>query len=210
MRLKSYLKSKFVWISAFVVMLIFRFSTGYFSDSVKAFTAFKIRNYSEGLIALSIEDELLDKIENSNFLVENYNSKGYVSYAYLDSYKINEIRNAAVLYLDDAIDDINLHTDFDKIEIPFGYIFGSKYFLANGIKLPIHLEVLGNQDIEVEIDTISKGINTAILEIYLMIKVDIQVVIPFQSEIVSTETKIPLSVEILNNEIPYYLGDILE
>ena len=89
-------------------------------------------------------------------------------------------------------------------------MFGSKYFLANGIKLPIHLEVLGNQDIEVEIDTISKGINTTILEIYLMIKVDIQVVIPFQSEIVSTETKIPLSIEILNNEIPYYLGDILE
>lgn len=209
MPLKSYLRNKLVWISAILIALIFKASSGYFSDSVKTFTEFKARNYAEGLIAYTLEDQLLDKISNSNFLIEKYNSDGYISYAYIDSYKINDIRNSAVLYMDKAIDKLNEHVDFEVIEIPFGYIFGTKYFLANGVRVPIYIEALANQDVEVKMDTISKGINTTIIEIYLDISIDIQVVIPFQSNVITTNTIIPLSMEIINNEIPYYLGDFL-
>ena len=38
---------------------------------------------------------------------------------------------------------------------------------------------------------------------------EIQIVIPLQSEKLITENVIPLALEIMNNDIPYYLGDIL-
>lgn len=210
MVLKSYLKSKVVWILALAVFLIFRLTSGYFSQAVDIYTSSKVRNYSEGLIAQCIEEELIKELENADIFIENFDSNGNVSYAYVNSLLINKIRNNVIIYTDEAINLINAHQDFDRIEIPLGYFFGIKYFLADGVKIPIELEVIGNQDVELRMDTISKGINTTIIEIYLDISIDIQVVIPFQSKITTTTTQIPLAMEIMNNEIPYYLGDIIE
>jgi len=185
-------------------------ASGYFSEAVESYTASIVKNYSEGLIADSVDDEILEDLEGANFFIESYDSTGKVSYAYVDSLKLNQIRNDVILYMDQAINLINDHSDFDYIEIPIGYIFGIKYFFSHGLRIPISLEVIGNQDVELKIDTVTKGINTTVIEIYLNISVDIQVVIPFQSELTTTSTSIPLAIEIMNNEIPYYLGDIIE
>lgn len=204
------LKNKLVWILIAALIVVIKMASGYFSEAVSIYTASVVRNYSEGLIASAVEEEVLVDLEEVNFFNESYDSNGKVSYAYVDSLKLNQIRNDVIQYTDEAIALINDHSDFDYIEIPFGYIFGIKYFLTNGIRIPIRLEVIGNQDVEIKVDATTKGINTTIVEIYLDVSIDVQVVIPFQSELIVTKTKIPLTIEIMNNEIPYYLGDIME
>lgn len=209
-RLSSLLKNKLLWLLVAAMIIVIKMASGYFSEAVAIHTASVVRNYSEGLIASAVEEEVLTDLEGANFFNESYDSNGKVSYAYVDSLKLNQVRNDVIQYTDEAISLINEHSDFEYIEIPFGYIFGIKYFLTDGIRIPIRLEVIGNQDVEIVVDTTTKGINTTIVEIYLDVSVDVQVVIPFQSELISTETKIPLTIEIMNNEIPYYLGDIME
>lgn len=208
MGLKSYLRNKYIWVIGLGVILIWRLSSGYFSQAVEIYTDSKVRNYAEGLIAESIEERLLNELNDGNLFIENYDSNGNVSYAYIDSYKINKIRNDVILYTDEAINEINDHQDFGYIEVPLGYFFGIKYFLADGVRVPIDLEVIGNQDVELDMQTLSKGINTTIVQINLNIDIHIQVVIPFQSKITTTSTIIPLAIQIMNNDIPYYLGDL--
>lgn len=211
MALKSWLKNKFIWIFgglALLGFLVWRVGSGYFSTAVDVYTVSKVRNYAEALIAESIEEGVLQELEDADLFIENYDSNGNVSYAYVNSLAINKIRNNMVLYTDKAIGKINAHTDFDKIEIPLGYFFGVRYFLADSIKIPIELEVIGNQDVELKMETVSKGINTTIVEIYLDISLEIQVVIPLQNKVTETSTRVPLAMEIMNNEIPYYLGDL--
>lgn len=211
MALKSWLKNKFIWIIiglATLGIIVWRIGSGYFSKAVDVYTVSKVRNYAEALIAASIEEELLKELEDADLFIENYDSNGNVSYAYVNSLKINRIRNNVILYTDKAISKINAHTDFEKIEIPLGYFFGVRYILADSIKIPIELEVIGNQNVELRMETISKGINTTIVEIYLDISLEIQVVIPLQNKVTVTSTKIPLAMEIMNNEVPYYLGDL--
>ncbi len=208
MGLKSYLRNKYIWVIGLGAILIWRLSSGYFSQAVEIYTDSKVRNYAEGLIAESIEERLLNELNDGNLFIENYDSNGNVSYAYIDSYKINKIRNDVILYTDEAINEINDHQDFGYIEVPLGYFFGIKYFLADGVRVPIDLEVIGNQDVELDMQTLSKGINTTIVQINLNIDIHIQVVIPFQSKITTTSTIIPLAIQIMNNDIPYYLGDL--
>ncbi len=208
MGLRSYLRNKYIWVIGLGAILIWRLSSGYFSQAVEIYTDSKVRNYAEGLIAESIEERLLNELNDGNLFIENYDSNGNVSYAYIDSYKINKIRNDVILYTDEAINEINDHQDFGYIEVPLGYFFGIKYFLADGVRVPIDLEVIGNQDVELDMQTLSKGINTTIVQINLNIDIHIQVVIPFQSKITTTSTIIPLAIQIMNNDIPYYLGDL--
>ncbi len=210
MGLKSWLKNKYLWLGVFSVFLISRVATGYFSKAVNIYTASLVRNYAEGLIAECMEEEVLKDLESADLFIEKYDANGKVSYATIDSSKINKIRNRVILYTDRAIATINEHEDLKKIKIPAGYLIGLKYFFVDGFEVPIQMQVIGNQDVELKTNTISKGINTTIIEIYLDISVNVQVVIPFQNQITVTSTQIPLAIEVMNNDIPYYLGDFFQ
>ena len=210
MPLKFFLKNKYIWLAALIAAFLFRFSSGYFSESVRIYTDSKIKNYANEVINESIKKEMLTTTDFSDIIIEKYDTNGKVSYAYVNSNKINVIKYKTTEYVQTAIDQINDANNFDKIEIPLGYFFGSKYLLADGIKMPIKLKILGDEDIEIVSDVKTYGINTTIIQINLHIKINIQVVIPFQSQMVESESKIPICFEIINNEVPYYLGDILE
>jgi sporulation protein YunB len=209
MLLKFFLKNKYVWLAAIIAAFLLRFSSGYFSDSVKMYTDSKIKNFANEIINESIRRELLATTDFSDILIESYDANGKVSYAYLNSNKVNKIKFKATEYVQSAIDQINNSESFETIEIPLGYFLGSEYMLADGMKMPIELKILGDEDIEIISDVSNRGINTTIIQLYLHIKINIQVVIPFRSQMVLSESKIPICFEILNNEVPYYLGDIL-
>ena len=209
--LKNYLKNNSImFLLALIIGLIGRMSVGYFSDAVKTYAESIIINYSRNIIDQGVTNGVIDDLNGESLLQEVYDSNGKVSYAYLDARKINMIRTNTSKYVTEAIDVINNQDTFKSIEIPLGYFFGRNYFLSNGIKVPIELEVIGNQSIEIKSSVESYGINTTILKVELHVSLDIQSVIPFQSAKIKTNTIIPLSLEIINNEIPYYLGDLLE
>lgn len=210
MPLKFFLKNKYIWLAALVAAFLFRFSSGYFSESVRIYTDSKIKNYANEIINESIRREILTSTDFNDIFIENYDSSGKVSYAYLNANKLNQIKYKSTEYVQSAIDQINNASSFETIEIPLGYFFGSEYLLADGIKMPIKLKILGDEDIEIVSDITNKGINTTVIQMSLYIKINIQVVIPFQSQMVVSESKIPICFEIINNDVPYYLGDILD
>ncbi len=209
-RLKNYLiKSKFTIALAILVGLIGKFSMGYFSTAVDAYTEALIKSYSKEIIDKGVSSGIIDLLDGKSLLNEVYDQSGKVSYAYLDVQIINYLRSNIAEYIVSCINQINEGEDFKSIELPLGYFFGRNYFLSNGVKVPIKLEVIGYQDVFVEKNLETIGLNTTILEINLVVELNIRSVIPFQTDVINSKTSIPLALEILNNDIPYYLGDIL-
>jgi len=207
MRLKKYLFNRYVFILVILIFLFSRFVSGYFSTAVDEYTTLTIKNFTERLVISSIELEMLEGIDDSDFLIEEYDSDGKISYAYLNTKKINKIRNDIADYMDIVLDDIMNNKELEIIKIPLGYFLGTKYLMDSSISVPLHIEVIGNQDVDIVKDSNAIGINTTILEIDLKITIDIVVVLPFQSKRIISEVKIPLAFEIMNNEIPYYLSE---
>lgn len=208
-RLGNYLVNKYLWILLIIVFVVYQLGTHYLSSSVEAFTNSRISSYANELITKSIEEKVIAIISSEDYFVEHYDNSGKVSYAYLNTTKINEIRGNTSKYLVYSLREINEHKEFDTLNIPLGYFIGTTSFLANGVRVPLNIEVVGNQSVDIDANIVNKGINTTIIELYLIINVNIIVAIPFQSRVVNTKTKIPLSMQIMNNEVPYYLGDIL-
>ena len=206
----SYLKkSSLPFLLALILGFLGKMTMGYFSEAVNTYARSLILNYSRDVIDQGVTNAVISDLGCESLLKESYDQSGKVSYAYLDVRKINLIRTNTSKYITDAIDIINQQENFQTIEIPLGYFFGRNYFLSNGIRIPIELEVVGNQQIDIQADVESYGLNTTILQINLYVCLEIQSVIPFQSQKIKTETWIPLSLEIMNNDIPYYLGDLL-
>lgn len=207
---QNYLKkNSLTFLLALILGVLGKMSMGYFSDAVNTYTESLIINFSRDVIDQGVTNAVINDLKGESLLKESYDSYGKVSYAYLDAQKINMIRTNTSKYIMEVVDVINKQDNFKSIEIPLGYFFGRNYFLSNGIRIPVHLEVIGNQKIDIKSNIESYGLNTTILQIDLYVCLEIQSVIPFQSNKIVTETLIPLSLEIMNNDIPYYLGDLM-
>lgn len=211
MKLLKYflVKSKLAIVLALLLAFLCKFSMGYFSNAINAYTEALIISYSKEVIDKGVSTGIIDLLDGKSILNEVYDEKGKVSYAYLDVQILNYLRSNIAEYILKCINEINEGEDFKSIELPLGYFFGRNYFLTNGIKVPIHLEVIGYQDVFIEKKINTLGLNTTILEINLVVELNIRSVIPFQTDIINSKSSIPLALEILNNDIPYYLGDIL-
>ncbi|MDE7263941.1 MAG: sporulation protein YunB [Anaeroplasmataceae bacterium] len=207
---------KFVWLGSFLLLIILfvffagRFTMSYFSEAIGVYTESLIISYATKVIDKGINNGVVELLDGKSVLNETCDSTGKVTYAYLDVKTINHLRNNISEYLTECIETINKGEEFHTVELPIGYFFGLNYFYSKGIRVPIDLEVVGNQEVVIEKTIESYGLNTTVLQINMVISLNIQSVIPFQRNMVQTQISIPVAFEILNNDIPYYLGDIVK
>lgn len=203
---------KFLWLISIIVLLTTfiayaaRFTMSYFSTAIKAYTDSLIISYATRVIDDGINDRVIQALDGKSILCEAYDSTGKVTYAYLDVNTLNSVRSNVSKYLVSCVDEINNGDTFKTIELPLGYFFGLNYFFSKGIKVPIDLEVVGNQSVSIEKSIESYGLNTTVLQVNLAITLNIRSVIPFQTNVIETKINVPIALEILNNDIPYYLG----
>lgn len=203
---------KFVWrfsiLILFILLLVYacRFSMSYFSEAMGVYTESLIIGYATEVIDEGISEGVVELLDGKSVLCESYDSTGKVTYAYLDVKTINHLRNNISRYIASCVDIINKGEKFSTVDLPLGYFFGLNYFFSRGIRVPIDLEVVGNQDVIIEKNIESYGLNTTVLQINMIITLNIRSVIPFQTNTVQTKINIPVALEILNNDIPYYLG----
>ncbi len=206
------LLKKWLWIISILILIITfiiyatKFTMNYFSTAIKAYTDSLIISYANKVIDEGVNEKVIKLLDGKSVLCESYDSTGKVTYAYLDVNTLNLVRSNVSKYLVDCINEINDGKTFETIELPLGYFFGLNYFFSKSIKVPIDLEVVGNQDVDIEKNIESYGLNTTVLQINLVISLNIRSVIPFQNNIIETKISIPIALEILNNDIPYYLG----
>lgn len=85
----------------------------------------------------------------------------------------------------------------------------NNYLFANlGPKIPVKLSLTGEFESFVSTDVKEYGINNAMLTIYINIKVSEQITMPFITDKIIVENKIPIFMSLVNGKIPnYYFGE---
>lgn len=110
--------------------------------------------------------------------------------------------------------DLDIISDnyYEKIKdgilftVSMGSATGNSLLANIGPKIPLNLSTIGNIKVDVESKITEYGLNNAYLDIYLNIKVNTIIQMPFLSKKVTTINKIPLTMELIQGAIPnYYL-----
>ena len=94
----------------------------------------------------------------------------------------------------------------DTVAIPLGYFFGLKTLFDLELNIPISMEVIGNQRVDISYKNVSSGINTTIVEFFIEIAIDLRLTLPLKVINTCSVTKIPLAYEIINNDVPYFFS----
>lgn len=206
MRFLYLLRKKRFWILLIITLIFVTTTSRYFDDAIFEYVNIRAKAYFEDIVNQAIREEIVDCLDEK-LMEQKYDSEGNLIYAYLDAHKALMIKSKASERLKQLVTEIKEDDGFDKVEIPFGYFFTKNVFMTNGIKIPVKLNIYKAYESEIDTNVTEYGINSTFVEIFLKLKYDAYIQIPFQKDNVTLETNILLSAEIINSDVPnFYFG----
>lgn len=124
---------------------------------------------------------------------------------------LRDIEKGKIDALDITTLDINVSTKKLKngtiYEVPTGIIFNNGLLTNIGPKIPVKLNLVGDITTDIKVDVKEYGINNAIIQISIKVKVTEQVIIPFNKKEITIETEIPVALRLVKGEVPgYYMS----
>lgn len=94
-------------------------------------------------------------------------------------------------------------------QIPSGLVFKNSFFSNLGPKVPVKISLIGDIFSEISTKVTNYGINNALIEIRINLKLTEQVFLPIASNKIEIETSIPLTLKLIQGTVPsYYLNGI--
>ena len=166
----------------------------------------KSTNMISSLINKSINEVLL-KYNYENIIEIEKDKNGKVENLNINNKDVNEL-----LYLttDNILNNIEL-LEKNKLllYIPIGVIHNIPILVNIGPKIPFKIEILSSTNNDTFTKVKEYGINSSIVEVYLNVNIQLQVILPFTSEIIDVNKQLLLDSKIIQGDIPEYYGGIL-
>lgn len=118
--------------------------------------------------------------------------------------KYEENLNEPVEY-DDSAENLP-KKDPTVVEIPLGQATGNTVLANLGPKIPVNLGLVGSVRTDVVHVREDLGINGALITLYVMIEADVQIIIPFITDVKEVSTKILIDKRVVMGDVPEFFG----
>lgn len=91
--------------------------------------------------------------------------------------------------------------------IPLGRATNNVLLGNIGPHLPIRFTAIGHMESNIETNFAEVGINFVYVEVAIKVKLSIQIIIPFATEVAKLEQKIPIALGVLEGEVPQFYNN---
>ena len=89
-------------------------------------------------------------------------------------------------------------------EIPLAYSYNNVFLSNISPKIPVKIHMIGNVNSNIRTKVTDYGINNALLEVYLDIEIELQVILPLLSSNIINKISVPIAIKMINGDIPKY------
>lgn len=132
-----------------------------------------------------------------------------------DSYQLNQLLfkaletvDASLLAAQDGKKDPTTQQVFYEegvlYEVPLGYFSNMFFLYSKGPKLKIKIKMMNDVTGEIKTSVESYGINSSLLKITLLLKIDAEVLTLLSSSSLQDENEVPLVVQVISGNVPSY------
>lgn len=114
-----------------------------------------------------------------------------------------EISDTLLIQYEDSFKKGNFY------EVPLGVVFNNSLLSNLGPKIPVKISLVGNIISGIETKVTNYGINNAMIEVYIHLQVNLQVILPFLSDTIQIDTLVPIAMKLIQGSVPeYYAGNL--
>lgn len=168
------------------------------------------------IIHNAVEEEILTKEDQENLVVVDKNKDGDIVSVNVNQRVVHTAKKKVTDNVTAKLGEIERNNFHDrdpnqkKIDdgiiygIPLGKITGNAILSTLGPNIPVQYYLIGDVFTDIRSTTQEHGINSAVHEIEIYVEVDVQVVIPFATNVVKAKNSIPIMKFTENGEVPLY------
>lgn len=232
MKLKHKLKFSnivviFVILISLGVMILFKI----FNTKLKP-VFLKIANSETKKIATLIINDSVSKQLTSDLTFDNLfniikDNKGNINSIDLNSIIVNKVltttTNTAILnlkYIEEGKiellelpDSVIVSYDKDDLKkgiiykIPTGVVFDNALLSNIGPKIPVKFSLIGSVTSNINTKITNYGINNALIEVYVDLTVELEVILPLMTDNIKVTSSIPIVIKLIQGNIPEYYSN---
>ena len=221
----------FVFTAVFFVVcviLVFNFINKKVSPVILNYAELEARKLATLVINSAISKNISNKIKSDEIFLITKDSNNQISTIDFNPAIVNNILTETTTVIQKElkkIEDGELYDiknfDLDYIsnnnklkkgiifEIPSGLVFENTFFSNLGPTIPIKLNLVGDIISEVTTKVTNYGINNALIEVRICIKLTEQVILPLTTDRIEIESSVPVALKLIQGTVPnYYLNGI--
>lgn len=210
------------------LVMIFKFINKKVSQIIMNYAELEARKLATLVINSSINKNISNKIKSEEIFLITKDSNGQINTIDFNPSIVNSILTETTTVIQKELKKIeegdveaikNFDIDYissDKkkkqgiiFEIPSGLVFENAFFSNLGPKIPIKLNLVGDITSEITTQVTNYGINNALIEIRISIKLVEQVILPLTTDKIEIQNSVPIALKLIQGTVPnYYLNGI--
>lgn len=220
MNINSVLKKRLMIFFVSVVMLfvlILKILSNSFFSVILEYGKYQCNNFSVGLINLVVEETVVPKIKDEILVVDNDDFASIeFNTAILNSISNNAIKRLQKYFYEIengnlnrelavklAMDDTLVQTKKGIFyEMPLFRVFDNVLIANLGVNIPVRYQIIDKINSQIVSTITEYGINSALIEVHLVISSRSKVTVPILSDEEDVLVKVPLVMKVVNGDIP--------
>lgn len=207
----------------FLTFILFKIYSDNISPKIIGIANLKLKRFTESFLSNNIGYDILNSDVIDDILVVNKNSDGEILYVDYDLDHAYQALDVVTTTLNDLLIDledglITNNTDSDIFSSKYGLVMklpllggSNSAFLANlGPKIYFKINFVGSLLTNIKSKIVNYGMNNALVELYVTIKISEEIIAPFVNGEQLIEYDVLIASKVINGRVPeFYGGTIL-
>ncbi|WP_231701764.1 sporulation protein YunB [Crassaminicella thermophila] len=198
-KMKSSLKA---FISILITFLVLIYGFLLVDQKIKpAFIAIaevKAREIATRAINESVNATVSQDIKYQDLIFIRTDNEGSVTMMQANTMMMNKLASEVALSVQDNIKQIKA----SSVRVPLGTVFKSQLLAKYGPKIQINVTPIGMVSVNFKTEFEESGINQTRHKIYLVVKTQVRIIVPFSSKATMVETAVPIAETIIVGKVP--------
>jgi sporulation protein YunB len=188
---------------AIVILFLFIIYSFMFVDqkikpAVLAIAQVKAREIATRAINESVNDRVSGDIKYQDLIFIRTDDEGNVTMMQANTMMMNKLASEVALTVQDKIKNIKT----SAVKVPLGNVFGSQLLAQYGPKINIDVTPIGMVNVDFKTEFEASGINQTRHKIYLVVKTQVKIIVPFSSDTTEVVTSVPVAETIIVGKVP--------
>lgn len=201
------------------------------NKSLKNYASIEVERFITNIVNNVVDKNFFNtyfKENSEDIFINNVSDGNATFYVDINRVLLNDMLNKALAKVKDDLIKIEngdisqmklpegiMDSEYNKlkkgivISVPTGSLFNNAILSNLGPKIPVKIKMLGNIKGNIDTKVSDYGINNSLIEIYIVITVEEQIVLPISSDKITTDVKILVGTRLIHGKVPnYLLGNI--
>lgn len=157
------------------------------------------------IISKNVSNDIIKELENKElFIVEKDNNNNIEMIDY-DSKVVNELLSIVSKRITKNFNELEKKNNI-VMKVPIGVVTNNIFLENLGPKIPIKLVLNGNVFTSLKTNVKEYGINSALIEVFVVVEANINLIIPFRTSEIKVVNEIPISIKVVKGNVSSILN----